>query len=83
MVRISMKAALSVLYGALSFTSVSSIPLEIASHNMSDVALKFVSDAKNSVPAAPHFVIYSDAPVSGQTGPPPVSQIQVLGLFSS
>ncbi|KAL0953844.1 hypothetical protein HGRIS_005021 [Hohenbuehelia grisea] len=30
-----------------------------------------------ATPAAPHFVIYSDKFVSGQTGPPPVSQVQV------
>ncbi|KAF4610520.1 hypothetical protein D9613_006969 [Agrocybe pediades] len=82
MVKVSMKAALSLLVGALSFAPVNSIPLEASSHNMSDVALKFVSDAKNAVPAAPHFVIYSDAPVSGQTGPPPVSQIQGFNVFA-
>ena len=30
-----------------------------------------------STPAAPHFVVYSDAWVSGQDGPPPVSEINV------
>lgn len=30
-----------------------------------------------ATPAAPHFVIYGDQYVSGQTGPPPVAQIQV------
>jgi hypothetical protein len=30
-----------------------------------------------AIPAAPHFVVYGDAYVSGQTGPPPASSIKV------
>jgi hypothetical protein len=30
-----------------------------------------------AIPAAPYFVVYGDAYVSGQTGPPPVSSITV------
>lgn len=30
-----------------------------------------------STPAAPHFVVYSDEWVSGENGPPAVSEVQV------
>lgn len=75
----AMKAVFAMFAGLLSLVGVSGYPLEPHSHNMSEAAVKFISDAKSAVPAAPHFVIYSDAPVSGETGPPPVSQIQVCG----
>ncbi|KAH9479370.1 hypothetical protein JR316_0007960 [Psilocybe cubensis] len=69
--------------GILSLVGVNGYPLEPHGHNMSQDAVgKFISEAKNGVPAAPHFVIYSDAPVSGETGPPPVSQIQGFNVFA-
>lgn len=35
-----------------------------------------------ATPAAPHWLIYSDKGVSGQTGPPPVSQIQGFNVYA-
>ena len=32
---------------------------------------------KRATPAAPHFVVYSDEWVSGENGPPAVSEVQV------
>lgn len=56
------------LTGLFSLVKVASAPVEGA---------ELISRAKNAIPAPPHFVIYSDQPVSGQTGPPPVAQVQV------
>ncbi|KAF9006140.1 glycoside hydrolase [Cyathus striatus] len=38
--------------------------------------------AERDIPSSPRFVIYSDAPVSGETGPPPVSQIAGFNVFA-
>ncbi|KAF9466090.1 glycoside hydrolase superfamily [Collybia nuda] len=42
----------------------------------------FGSLVSRATPAPPHFVIYSDKFVSGQTGPPPVSQVQGYNVFA-
>ena len=45
--------------------------------NAAQAAFNLLSDAKNAAPPPPHFVIYGDKFVSGQTGPPPVADIKV------
>ena len=56
----------------LSITSVLSAPID--KDGLTDSARKILSRA---TPAAPHFVIYSDEWVSGENGPPSVSEVQV------
>jgi hypothetical protein len=66
--------AFSLLSSLIGLQIVISSPVEVAhGRNASNLA----THAKLAAPAAPRFVIYSDAPVSGETGPPPVSEIQV------
>lgn len=56
---------------------VSVLALPVDSLGLDSTALKFLDNAKRATPAAPHFVIYSDKFVSGETGPPDVSQVKV------
>lgn len=66
----------AILTGLSSLLAVAAFPLE--AHNLTDTAKHFLTTrAKNAVPGAPRFVIYSDKFVSGETGPPPVTQVQV------
>jgi hypothetical protein len=66
----------TLLAGLSSLLAVAALPYE--ARNLSDTAKHFLTErAKNSVPAAPRFVIYSDKFVSGTTGPPPVADVQV------
>ncbi|KAF8967624.1 glycoside hydrolase superfamily [Flammula alnicola] len=76
------KVLFSFFSGLVSLATVNSSPVELASYSKNVSAVNFVSDAKAATPAAPHFVIYSDAPVSGETGPPPVSQVQGFNVFA-
>jgi chitinase len=82
MVAFTKKFVFSLLSGLISLVAVNSYPADLASHDMSDTALKVISSAKQAAPAAPHFVIYSDEWVSGETGPPAVSQIQGYNVFA-
>ena len=63
---------LYVLSSMLLFQSVLSAPTRELS-----LAARNTAVDKRAVPGAPRFVVYSDRWVSGLTGPPPVSQIQV------
>lgn len=67
---------LAAVLAAFSYVSrVVSVPFNSTTFGgLDDQARDIVARA---TPAAPHFVIYSDAPVSGETGPPPVSQVEV------
>lgn len=70
----------ALLFGLSSLLVTAAIPLE--AHNLTDTAKSFLTTrAKNAVPAAPRFVIYSDKFVSGLTGPPPVDQVRVRLSF--
>ena len=40
------------------------------------------SNAAAAVQDAPHFVVYTDAWISGETGPPDVSQLKVQSFAS-
>jgi chitinase len=71
----------ALLTGLSSLLAVVALPHEAA--NLSDTAKHFLTErAKNSVPAAPRFVIYSDKFVSGITGPPPVAQVKGYNVFA-
>ncbi|KAL5483523.1 hypothetical protein ACEPAI_8755 [Sanghuangporus weigelae] len=73
-------SSLIVLFCALvHFTSVLALPVD--SLGLDSTARKFLSKAKRATPAAPHFVIYSDRFVSGETGPPDVSQVEVCSFI--
>lgn len=66
-------SSLVILFCTLShLTSVLSAPLD--KYDLDSTARKFLARA---TPAATHFVIYSDKFVSGDTGPPPASQVEV------
>ncbi|KAF8966247.1 hypothetical protein BDZ97DRAFT_1756668 [Flammula alnicola] len=68
------RAAFTLLSGLISLVAVSSSPLDFSSLNVTDLLPR----AENAVPSAPHFVIYSDKWVNGQTGPPSVDQIKLI-----
>ncbi|KAL5504980.1 hypothetical protein ACEPAH_7643 [Sanghuangporus vaninii] len=74
-------SSLIILFCALvHFTSVLALPID--SLGLDSTARKFLSKAKRATPAAPHFVIYSDKFVSGETGPPDVSQVEGFNVFA-
>ncbi|OCB91529.1 glycoside hydrolase [Sanghuangporus baumii] len=74
-------SSLIILFCALvHFTSVLALPID--SLGLDSTAWKFLSKAKRATPAAPHFVIYSDKFVSGETGPPDVSQVEGFNVFA-
>lgn len=58
--------------GLSTFRPAVSAPLE-DTRAFGDESTKITARA---TPGAPHFVIYSDKFVSGETGPPPVAQVQ-------
>ncbi|KAL9713573.1 hypothetical protein Ac2012v2_003184 [Leucoagaricus gongylophorus] len=63
----------AIVLGISSLLTVTAIPF-----NLTNTARSFLTTrAKNVVPSAPRFVIYSDKFVSGETGPPPVNMVQV------
>ncbi|KAF9454330.1 glycoside hydrolase family 18 protein [Macrolepiota fuliginosa MF-IS2] len=71
----------AILLGLSSLWTTVAVPLE--AHNLTDTARSFLTTrAKNAVPSAPRFVIYSDKFVSGETGPPPVSMVQGYNVFA-
>lgn len=49
--------------------------VDVTQHESRDIV-------KRTVPAAPRFVIYSDEWVSGENGPPAVSEIEVRGFWA-
>ena len=65
---------LSVLASALLFRGVLSAP-------MGEAANLETRSVEKRAPAAPHFVLYTDAWVSGETGPPSPSVIEVSGCL--
>lgn len=66
--------SLVLLLSAFSIISpVLSVPIEKA--ELDGSARKFLT--RRATPAAPHFVVYSDAWVSGENGPPAPSEINV------
>ncbi|EIW79384.1 glycoside hydrolase family 18 protein [Coniophora puteana RWD-64-598 SS2] len=67
-----------VFFGSFStlFTAVISATAAVA------LPVKSTNIAKRATPAAPHFVIYSDKWVSGETGPPAVSDITGYNVFA-
>ncbi|TFK39803.1 glycoside hydrolase [Crucibulum laeve] len=76
------KALLAAIVGLCSALNVLSAPLEFGSQNLTIAARSSLARSTNAVPVAPHFVIYSDEFVSGQTGPPPVSQVKGYNVFA-
>lgn len=56
-------------------SSVVSTPLNVSSFEELDNQARDI--LARATPAAPHFVIYSDKYVSGTTGPPAASAVQV------
>lgn len=73
MIKVNFKGLFTTLAGLSVLQAVISAPLEDArGFNSMSTGL-----TARATPAAPHFVIYSDKYVSGETGPPPVSQVQV------
>ncbi|KAF4592986.1 hypothetical protein EYR38_008693 [Pleurotus pulmonarius] len=75
---ISRTVVVFLVLGALSF--VTSAPTS------NSTSLDLSTEARNvlsrAVPAPPHFLIYSDQPVSGELGPPPVSEIAGFNVFA-
>jgi len=67
-------ALLSTLFSA---SVVSSLPVE--SDGLDLAARNILARA---TPAAPHFVVYSDEWVSGENGPPAVSEVQGFNVFA-
>ncbi|KAF8892265.1 glycoside hydrolase [Infundibulicybe gibba] len=61
---------------------IAAAPADGALNSLDDTARSFLTRATSATPAAPHFVIYSDKFVSGETGPPPVSQVQGYNVFA-
>ena len=82
---VAFQKSFAVLSGLISLLLVSASPV-VTDSGLTGRALDFVSAAKNvqsATPAAPHFVVYSDAWVSGENGPPAVSAISVcIGSLS-
>ncbi|KAF8202262.1 glycoside hydrolase [Pholiota molesta] len=71
--------AFSLLSSLIGLQIVISSPVEVAhGRNASNLA----THAKLAAPAAPRFVIYSDAPVSGETGPRPFLRSRKLSALS-
>ena len=67
----------AIVSGISGLLAVTAIPL-----NLTDTARSFLTTrAKNAVPSAPRFVIYSDKFVSGETGPPSVDMVKVEVLY--
>lgn len=64
--------------GLSTFRPAVSAPLE-DTRAFGDESTKITARA---TPGAPHFVIYSDKFVSGETGPPPVAQVQGYNVFA-
>ena len=64
---------LALLAVTTQFSLVSSIPLDGTAGDI----LARSTKAKAATPSPPHFVVYSDAWVSGENGPPATSQVQV------
>ncbi|EGN97707.1 glycoside hydrolase family 18 protein [Serpula lacrymans var. lacrymans S7.3] len=60
------------------FNSATSVPIDEFS-GLDDTARSIL---KRATPAAPHFVIYSDKWVSGETGPPNVTEIAGYNVFA-
>jgi chitinase len=73
---------LAALLGALSFihTTVSA-PLEGSQFEKLDVGAREI--LARSTPAAPRFVVYSDAWISGETGPPAVADVAVSHAYDT
>jgi hypothetical protein len=67
----------AILAGLSSLLAIAALPLE--AHNLTETAKSFLTT--RAVPGAPRFVIYSDKFVSGETGPPPVSMVEVRTVF--
>ncbi|KAF9475014.1 glycoside hydrolase [Pholiota conissans] len=64
-----------------SLTNVASSPVEVVHDGLGNIStINIVTHTKQAT--APRFVIYSDAPVSGETGPPPISQIKGYNVFA-
>jgi len=80
MVKIASNTLLYIISGLYSSIFVRSIPLESNLTSSTNIAKELFSNNVKAVSAAPHFVIYSDKFVSGEAGPPPISQIQVCYL---
>ncbi|KAJ3558300.1 hypothetical protein NP233_g11533 [Leucocoprinus birnbaumii] len=68
----------AILAGLSSLLAVAAIPLE--NHNLTDTARSFL--ITRAAPSAPRWVIYSDKWVSGETGPPAVSDIKGYNVFA-
>lgn len=82
MVALSFKRLFTSLSVLVSLAVVNSTPTclhdSYTDLNAAQAAFNLLSDAKNAAPPPPpHFVIYGDKFVSGQTGPPPVADIKV------
>ncbi|PPQ96282.1 hypothetical protein CVT26_005669 [Gymnopilus dilepis] len=81
---VAFQKSFAVLSGLISLLVVSASPV-VTDSGLTGRALDFVSAAKNvqsATPAAPHFVVYSDAWVSGENGPPAVSAISGFNVFA-
>jgi hypothetical protein len=74
MVNVNFKTFFAVLTGLSTLRDAVSVPLQ-DSRGFDDKATSIA--ARATLAAAPHFVIYADKYVSGLTGPPPVTQVQV------
>lgn len=73
----SLKLSLLLLPGLLALLTASALPAEVSEPHAKNVSGVGLAKEAASV-AAPHFVIYSDAPTSGQIGPPPVADVKVF-----
>lgn len=72
---------LAALLGALSFIHTTvSVPLQGPQFDTLDVGTRNI--LARSTPAAPRFVVYSDAWVSGETGPPAVADVAGWNVFA-
>ncbi|KAF8809476.1 glycoside hydrolase family 18 protein [Phlegmacium glaucopus] len=83
MVAFSFKRFFLLLSALVGLAVVNSSPTSVGSHD-SHTDLSAVAphpNTNNAIPAAPHFVIYSDKFVSGETGPPPVADVMGYNIF--
>lgn len=84
MVTFSVKRVFPLLSALVCLAVVNSSPTHVCSNDVytdltgDQVSFELsVPHAKNAAPAPPHFVIYGDKFVAGQTGPPPVEDVKV------
>ncbi|KAJ8695242.1 hypothetical protein PTI98_007853 [Pleurotus ostreatus] len=70
----------------VAFLGLAALPFVTSAPASNLTSLDLSTEARDilsrAVPSPPHFLIYSDQPVSGELGPPPVSEIAGFNVFA-